>query len=235
MAMQYSIILPAYNEAVSIERAIRETAAVFGALHGPFEILVVDDGSSDGTAALVASLRQDFPQVRLLRHETNRGKGAAVATGVASAQGETVLFLDCDLATHPSEALRFIERLKEADIVIGSRRAVGTVIAVRQSWYRVACGRMINFFLRHWLKLPHRDTQCGFKMFRIEAARDLFSQLSPTRWTFDAEILLRAQANGYRVAELPVTWTNGRLSRVKTGEVLADLWYLLQLKNNLDK
>lgn len=235
MAIRYSIIFPAYNEAGAIERAIRETSAVFGAMKEPFEILLVDDGSSDRTAEIAETLQKEFFHLRLLRHAANRGKGAAVATGVAGAQGETVLFLDCDLATHPSEAPRFIEQLKNADVVIGSRRAAGTVIAVRQRWYRVACGRLINFFIRHWLKLPHRDTQCGFKMFRIEAARDLFSQLSPTRWTFDAEILLRARANGYRVAELPVTWTNGQLSRVKTGEVLADLWYLLKLKNKLNK
>jgi hypothetical protein len=152
-----------------------------------------------------------------------------------NAQGERLLFLDSDLATHPREVMAFIKALENADIAIGSRQATGTVIAVSQRWYRILYGRLINFFIRHWLKLPHRDTQCGFKMFRAAAAKDIFSDIGPSRWTFDVEVLLRAQAGGYKVVELPVTWSNGSQSRVKVHEVLSDLWYLIKLKNQLEK
>ncbi len=235
MNMDYSVILPAYNEAATIERAIRETAAVFDPLKKEYVIIVVDDGSRDATAQLAAALASEIPAVRLLQHAANAGKGTAVRTGVLEAQGDLLLFLDCDLATHPREAPAFIAKMGESDIVIGSRRVAGAVIAKAQPWYRSLSGRAINFFVRHFLKLPHHDTQCGFKMFRRAAAQDIFKDASPSRWTFDAEILLRAYAAGYRVGELPVTWSNGETSRVKTGEVLSDLRRLLRLKNKLNK
>jgi len=233
--MDYSVILPAYNEATTIERAIRETAAVFDPLKKEYEIIVVDDGSDDATAAIAAALAAEFPAVRLLQHAANSGKGAAVRTGVMNAQGELLLFLDCDLATHPREAPAFIAKMGESDIVIGSRRVAGAVIAKAQPWYRSLSGRAINLFVRHFLKLPHHDTQCGFKMFRLEVAQDIFKNTGPSRWTFDVEALLRAKAAGYRVGELPVTWTNGEITRVKIGEVLSDLWYLFKLKGRLKK
>jgi dolichyl-phosphate beta-glucosyltransferase len=226
---EYSIILPAYNEAANIERAIRETAAVFGPLES-YEIIVIDDGSRDRTAAIAAAL-----PVRLLRHEVNRGKGTAVRTGVMNAQGEYLLFLDCDLATHPREAVKFIEKINEADIIIGSRRVEGSQIAKPQPLYRSIFGRIINFSVRHLLKLPYRDTQCGFKMFRREAARRIFKDIGPSRWTFDIEILLRAKGLGYKVIELPVTWINGAMSRVRVGEVISDLIYLWKLKKILPR
>jgi len=231
----YSIVIPAYNEAENVERALRETAAVFDPLAKEYEIIVVDDGSSDGTAGIVSSLSAELPAVRLLRHAANGGKGKAVRTGVMNAQGESILFLDCDLATHPREALSFIEKMEDFDIAIGTRRHAGSIIARSQPWYRVLYGRAINFFIRHLVKLPYYDTQCGFKMFRAEAAKDIFGELGPSRWTFDVELLMRARSNGYLIAELPVTWTNGKTSRVRAGEVIPDLFYLWRLKQRMDK
>jgi glycosyltransferase involved in cell wall biosynthesis len=231
----YSIILPAYNEAGNIERAIRETADVFGGFGKSFEIIVVDDGSADATPGIVTAISAKLPSVRLLRHEGNCGKGAAVRTGVMNARGGLLLFLDCDLATHPTEAPAFIDKMGEYDIAIGSRRHPDSVIAKPQAWYRIAYGRALNFLIRRLVGLPHHDTQCGFKMFRAAAAKEIFRQLGPARWTFDVEMLLRARANGYKVIELPVTWTNGEMSRVKVGEVISDLWNLVKQKNKLTK
>ena len=233
--MDYSIILPAYNEAATIERAIREIAAVFDPLAKGYEIIVVDDGSSDATAGIVNSLLAELPAVRLLQHGENRGKGGAVRTGVMNAKGDWIFFLDCDLSTHPNEALKFIEQADRYDVIIGSRRVPGALIVKPQPWYRSLAGRAINFFVRHYLKLPHHDTQCGFKMFGRDAAQNIFNDLGPARWTFDVEVLMRAYASGYRVGELPVSWRHGENSRVKTDEVLSDLWYLLKLKNKLNK
>lgn len=231
----YSIILPAYNEAETIERAIREIAAIFDQFKKEYEIVIVDDGSRDDTAMIADSLASEFPAVRLLRHAANSGKGMAVRTGVMNAQGDLLLFLDCDLATHPREAPAFIAKMAEHDIVIGSRRVAGAVIAKAQPWYRSLSGRAINIFVRLFLKLPHHDTQCGFKMFRRVAAQDIFKNTGPSRWTFDVEVLLRAKAAGYRIGELPVTWHNNENSRVRVREVVSDLWYLLKLKGDLNK
>ena len=231
----YSIILPAYNEAANIERAIRETVAVFSVLGKPYEIVVVDDGSVDGTPEIAVTLSKNIPELKLFRHQGNCGKGTAVRTGVLNSSGELLLFLDCDLATHPSEAPAFIAQMGEYDIAIGSRRHSQSVIIKSQAWYRVVYGRLINFFVRLLTKLPQRDTQSGIKMFRAEVAKDIFQNIGPSRWTFDIELLLRARANGCTVIELPVAWSNGALSRVKFNEVVMDLWNLSKLKNKLDR
>ena len=233
MAISYSVIIPAYNEEASVERAVRETAGVFDGLGKAYEIIVVDDGSSDRTAA--SAMAAGVPAVRVLRHETNQGKGAAVRTGVMNAGGELILFMDCDLATHPSEATAFIKQMGDCDIAIGSRRHAASVIVVSQPWYRVAYGRLVNLFIRRTLGLPYHDTQCGFKMFRAAPAREIFRAIGPSRWTFDAEVLLRARAAGYRIVELPIAWRNGASTRVKSTEVIADLGRLLKLKKQLDK
>jgi glycosyltransferase involved in cell wall biosynthesis len=233
--MEYSIILPAYNEAKTVARAIHETAAVFDPISKQYEIIVVDDGSTDDTAKIVALLAAELPMLKLVQHAQNLGKGTAVRTGMLNAQGEFVLFLDSDLSTHPREAPAFIDKMKECDIVIGSRRVPGAVIAKPQPWHRSLSGRAINFAIRHLLKLPHRDTQCGFKMFRLASAQNIFQDLGPSRWTFDAEVLLRAYAAGLRVGELPVTWLNNENSRVRVGAVVHDLYHLIKLKNKFNK
>jgi glycosyltransferase involved in cell wall biosynthesis len=233
MRLTYTVVIPAYNEALSIERAIRETARVFDSLERPFEIIVVDDGSADATAEMAKSLAEEFPAVRVLRHEVNCGKGTAVRTGVFASEGEWILFNDCDLATHPNEIHKFARRTADADVIIGSRRVKGADIARPQPFLRSLSGRAINWFIRHFLKLPYRDTQCGFKMFRCEAARRIFKDIGPARWTFDVELLLRARAAGLRIVELPVTWRAGDVSRVRIGEVLGDLKYLWKLKKRL--
>lgn len=231
--MDYSVIIPAYNEEASIERAVRETASVFVSLGRPFEMIVVDDGSADRTALVAEALKSEYPSLKVISHGANRGKGEAVKSGIAESEGERILFLDADLATHPSEAPKFIAAMESTDIVIGSRRAEGAIIAARQSWYRILYGRVINFFIRHFLKVPHKDTQCGFKMFKGSAAREIFPLIGSARWTFDVEVLMRARAKGYRIAEVPVTWTDGRVSRVKVREVLSDLVYLARLKGRI--
>lgn len=235
MSVKYSVIIPAYNEADTVSRAVRETAAVFGDLGETYEILLVDDGSTDATRVVVESLKAEIPSLRVIAHEVNRGKGAAVRTGVMCSAGEALLFLDCDLAVRPSEAPAFIKAIGENEIVIGSRRHPDAVIAKRQPWYRVAYGRLINFFIRKTLRLPHYDTQCGFKMFRAAAAKEVFASSGESRWLFDVEIIMRAHAAGFKVGELPVTWHNNENSRVRISEVIRDLGYLWRLKNGIGK
>ncbi len=235
MSVAYSLIFPAYNEADNLEKAVRETAAVFNPLPGEYEILIVDDGSTDATAGVGERLARESASVRLLRHAGNRGKGRAVQTGVAAAAGEKIFFLDCDLATHPREALAFLAAAEEADVVIASRRVAGAAIKKAQRWYRSFFGRVINLVVRLFFKLPQHDTQCGFKMFKAASAKTIFRDLGPTRWLFDVEILMRAQNAGYTVKELPVAWTNGAGSRVRIRHVLSDFNYLWKLRRSLKK
>ncbi len=164
--MTYSIVIPCWNEEKTIGRAVLETRAFFESLAAPFEIIVVDDGSADRTAETVQNLSKEIPELRLIRHEKNLGKGAAVKTGVAAASGEWILFLDADLSTHPSAFKKFLPHLAEADIVIGSRRSSGGNIAEPQPWMREKFGQLFNLTVRLLFRLPYRDTQCGFKAIR---------------------------------------------------------------------
>jgi dolichyl-phosphate beta-glucosyltransferase len=217
MSLRYSVIIPAYNEVRSIARAIAETYAAFSRFGEPFEIIVVDDGSRDETRAMVEGASKAFPGVVLIRHERNQGKGAAVKTGVAAAQGEIFLFLDADLATHPSEFEQCIPLFGAHDIVIGSRRTAGAEIVEGQPWHRVLAGRTFNAIIRGYLGLPFLDTQCGFKAFKANA-KPLFAELGTSGWVFDVELLGQAMKRGMRIAEVPVAWKNGRESRVKIGD-----------------
>jgi dolichyl-phosphate beta-glucosyltransferase len=226
MQLAYSIIIPAYNEEHSVARAIREIRDVFNALDQSFEIIVVDDGSQDQTATVVRELMRDETPLRLVQHPTNIGKGAAVKTGVTNAQGELLFFLDCDLATHPNEAPAFISALhaNTADLVIGSRRVAGTQILVSQPRHRVLLGQLFNTLMRAHLRLPYTDTQCGFKLFTRRAAQIIFQDLQTNGWTFDVELLLRARKAGLRIIEMPVTWRDGKESRLG----LRDTWKILK-------
>lgn len=215
MPIAYSVIIPAYNEERTIARAVRETSRVFSSLEKPFEIIVVDDGSSDRTATVVERMRRDHPELALLRHPSNQGKGAAVRTGVERATGDIFLFLDADLATHPSEFDQFIPAFKRADIVVCSRSVKGTRIAERQSFLRVLAGKLFNLLAVRWyLGMPYRDTQCGFKAF-TQKTKPLFRDMRASGWVFDVELLWRARRAGYRIVERPVTWRHGRDSRVR--------------------
>ncbi len=221
---EFSVIIPAYNEEKTIEKAIAETQQVFEELGKSFEIIIVDDGSTDGTAYIVENLvgANIFLPLRLIKQSHNQGKGAAVKTGVMAALGEWILFLDADLAAHPSEIKKALPYLHDLDIIIGSRRVAGADIAERQPIYRHWLGRLFNYFIRIYLNLPYRDTQCGFKLFN-QRTRFLFEQLQSTGWVFDVELLYRARQAKLKIKEIPVTWRHGRESRVKFGH-LWEVW-----------
>jgi len=228
---EFSVIIPAFNEEKTIVTAIAATSRVFEQLGKSFEIIVVDDGSTDKTANIVEDFvmaRRAVP-VHLIRHAKNQGKGAAVRTGALAAQGGWIVFLDSDLAAHPSEIAKAIPVLDDSDIIIGSRRVAGADIAERQPVYRHWLGRLFNLFIRIYLGLPFRDTQCGFKIFN-KKMRPLFESLKSTGWTFDVELLYRARHQGLRIREIPVTWRHGRDSRVRLGHVWDILSELRRIK-----
>jgi glycosyltransferase involved in cell wall biosynthesis len=212
-----SVVIPAYNEVARLEPTLHRVIDYCRALQPEFEVLVVDDGSTDDTAGLVERLATAEPRVRLLALGANRGKGAAVRTGVLEARGREILFSDADLATPIEELGKLRAHLTNGcDIAIGSRAAPGADIRVRQHPVRELMGRSFNLMVRLAALGGIRDTQCGFKLFRRDAARDLFGRARLDGFAFDVEILWLARGR-YQVAEVPVVWSHVDDSKVSPG------------------
>jgi dolichyl-phosphate beta-glucosyltransferase len=230
-AVRLSVVIPAYNASARIAATLAAVAAYLDARPFASEIVVVDDGSADGTAGAARAALAGRPSARVLRRDRNLGKGATVREGVLAAAGEIVLFLDDDLSTPIGELDKAMSALEAgADIVIGSRAHPDSEIRVRQRRPREWMGKVFNVLVRLFV-LPGercRDTQCGFKAFRRAAARDIFARLRTTGFGFDVEVLALAREKGYRVVEIPVVWCDARPSRVRivggSWGMLKELW-----------
>jgi dolichyl-phosphate beta-glucosyltransferase len=232
-----SVVLPAFNEAARLppflETVRRWLQSRYGDRH---EVIVVDDGSSDGLADLLGRPEHGWRQLRVIRHPENRGKGAAVRTGMLAACGDLLLFADADGATPIEEESRLAAAIAAgADVAVGSRLIAAPGAARSREWFRGLSGRAFAAVARLALRLPVRDTQCGFKMFRREAGQRLFSLSSETGYLFDLEILTLARQLGYRVVEVPVSWTEkpgGHFHPTRElPRVLAALWRLRKRRN----
>jgi glycosyltransferase involved in cell wall biosynthesis len=207
-----SVVIPACNESARIGTTLDALLAVTDG--ATTEILVVDDGSTDDTAGLARAALRDVPRARVLRLDVNQGKGAAVRAGVLATTGTTVLFMDADLATDLGALGAFLRALEHADVVIGSRRAEGAVVYNARG-DRALMALLCNAEVRVLTGITSRDTQCGFKVFRGDAARRLFALAETDRFAFDVEILLLARRLGLVVEELPVSWTAVEGSKVR--------------------
>lgn len=210
-----SIIIPAYNEGARIEEALERVLACIADRKWDAEVLVVNDGSSDNTAAIVQDWTRTHPNLHLIENEGNRGKGYSVRNGLLQAAGEIVMFTDADLSAPIEEAERLFEAIAQgADVAIGSRWLDKQKQTIHQPLYRRFFGRCYNWLTRKVMGLPYKDTQCGFKAFRREAAQKIFRLQTIERWGFDPEILFIARKLGYRIAEVPVTWGHDERSRI---------------------
>jgi dolichyl-phosphate beta-glucosyltransferase len=213
---ELSVVIPAYNEAERIPRTLHGTVEYLKSRGKPFEVLVVDDGSSDNTAGVVEELSRELPGVRLLRNPRNMGKGATVRNGVFAARGRMIAFLDADNSTRTSDMDRLIEAVSRgAAVAVGSRAHRYSVIPVKQPWRRRTAGKAFNFICRLLLDITVSDSQCGFKLFTRKAAQDVFSAAREEGFCFDVELLFLARKKGYRITEVPVTWSDDPASRVK--------------------
>ena len=197
----------------------------------PYEVIVVDDGSRDETAAVVQCMANQWPQLRLLRHAQNKGKGSAVRTGVLAARGELFLFADADGATPIEEHARLAAAVAQgADVAIGSRLAPDTAIRRSRDWYRGLAGKLFALAARRLLGISALDTQCGFKMFRAAAGRRLFATLQETGYLFDLELLVLARQFDLCVVEVPIHWQEvpgGHLHPLRElPRIVAGLWRL---------
>lgn len=204
-----TVVIPAFNEATRLPRTLTEVLGYLAPSDRDFEILVVDDGSTDDTAGKVGLFSQIDPRVHLIRAESNRGKGHAVRLGVGEALGDLVLMCDADGSTPFVELARLeVAIAGGADVAIGSRAAKDPARHVRAIWYRKALGTVFNAIVSLLGVKGFTDTQCGFKLFRRLAARDLFAAQRLDGYAFDVEILALAQLKGYKVCEVALDWAD---------------------------
>jgi len=223
-----SVVVPAYNEALRLPATLVRVKEHLDRQGVPYEIVVVDDGSTDATSELA---RAGGERVRVLRHEPNRGKGYAVRRGMLAATGERRLLTDADLSTPIEELAKLQAALDEGyDVAIGSRAIAGARIEVHQPAYREAMGRLFNRLVQVLLLPGLHDTQCGFKLFSAGAAGAAFAPATLDGFSFDVEALYLARQRGLRIAEVPVTWRNDAATRVGLGGGAAAFVDLLRIR-----
>jgi dolichyl-phosphate beta-glucosyltransferase len=211
---ELSIIIPSYNEEVRLPATLEQIAAYITASGRTTEVLVVDDGSTDRTAAVAEKFRAKIPLLRVLSNGANCGKGFSVRHGMLEAHGDIVLFTDADLSAPIEEADKLLSSLADHDVAIGSRALDRSLISVHESQFREFAGIVFNTIVRIVLRLPFVDTQCGFKAFRRERCRILFEQQRIERFGFDPELLYLARHHGLRSAEIPVRWGHSPATKV---------------------
>jgi dolichyl-phosphate beta-glucosyltransferase len=213
-APDLSIIIPSYNEELRLPATLDRIAAYLETYGGTAEVLVVDDGSTDRTAALAESFCNKIPSLRVVSNGLNRGKGYSVRHGMQEARGRVALFTDADLSAPIEEAGKLIDALETHDVAIGSRAMDRTLISVHESAFRQFAGIIFNKIVRLILWLPFVDTQCGFKAFRRETCSILFEQQRIERFGFDPELLYLARRHGLRTIEIPVRWGHSPATKV---------------------
>jgi dolichyl-phosphate beta-glucosyltransferase len=209
-APELSVVIPAYNESHYIPDTLWAIKDYLSAGNLTHEIIVVDDGSRDDTAKAANSLRKSISGLKVISNETNRGKGYAVRRAVLEAIGNLILMCDADQSAPIQELDKLHPPIKEAtaDIVIGSRALPESRIEVHQPFYREPLGYIYNDLIQLLLFKGIEDTQCGFKLYRRQAALDIFSRATIDGFAFDVEALLIARIMGYRIAEIPIRWRN---------------------------
>lgn len=225
-----SIVIPAYNEEAVIKKTLERVAEYLDINHPSYEIIVVCDGSKDSTATIAERFaRERGPDnIKVVARADNMGKGFSVRQGCLQAYGDYVIFTDADLSTPIDEIEKLLKWLEEGyDIAIGSRALKESDIQIRQAWYRELMGKIFNLFVQVFAIKGIKDTQCGFKGFKKEAARKIFRLQTINGFSFDVEVLHIAIRLGYKIKEVPIRWLNRAESKVNPLthplQMLADL------------
>jgi len=227
-----AIIIPAYNEAGRLPKAVSEIRRFLSDRPElPTEIVFVNDGSTDNTAAVITDFARTNPAVRLISYEANRGKGYAVRTGIMGTEADYYLVADADMSTSLFELDKFWPLLQDGiPVVIGTRQGHGAVLIKAQPWHRQKMGEIYAGLGRLATGLDIRDFGCGFKAFAHDAAQKMFAAAVIDRWIWDTEILFLAQKYGYAIREVGVSWTDDRDTRVSViTETFRSLWDLLRI------
>lgn len=215
VAMAYlSIIIPAYNEDKRIKKTLEKILNYLSIISYTWEIILVDDGSTDRTSDNSREIIKDTRLI-VIKNPVNMGKGYSVKKGILASKGEIVLFLDADLSTPIEEMDKMLLWIEKGyDIVIGSRALPDSIIELPQAWYRQSMGKIFNLLIRAFVLKGFKDTQCGFKCFKREAAMRIFELQRLSGFAFDVEILLIARKFGFNIKEVPVRWINSPESKV---------------------
>lgn len=231
-----SVVIPAYNEEKRLPHTLR---AVIHYLHKQtytWEIVVVNDGSKDGTADIVRAQNLIEPRVRLLQYGENRGKGYAVRYGMTHVTGTYRLFMDADNSTTIDHFEKFQPFFAQGySVVIGSRDVPEAQVAVHQAWWKELLGDLGNLWIQFWAVRGIKDTQAGFKVFTDKASEAVFPYLTIDRWGFDVEALAVARRRGFTIAERPIHWVNDPNSKVSGRAYLDVLKEVVQVRLNMWK
>ncbi|NQU99658.1 MAG: glycosyltransferase family 2 protein [Parcubacteria group bacterium] len=228
-----SLIIPAYNEEKRISHTIKKFINYLSKQNYTYEIMIVDDGSTDDTYDLLVNYSTKYSFVKIIRNAKNMGKGYSVRRGIEEAKGEYILFSDADLAVRPEYIYPIIKELKsEVDIVIGSRAEEGAKIENPQPKLRGRLGRLFNSIVKRFIIHDFLDTQCGFKGFKANVAKTICKEQTLYGYCFDVEILLIAQKNGYSIKEVPVVWNDKNGSKLGILDSPAILLEIVKIKIN---
>lgn len=210
-----SVVIPVYNEEKRIGKTLDKIILYLNSRNYSYEIMVVNDGSTDRTSNVVKKFTDRYKYVHFIESGMNQGKGFSVRKGMLTSSGQYVLFSDADLSTPIEEVEKLIEWFGTGyDIVIGSRGLRNSDIQIHQPWYRESMGKIFNILVRLITVRGIKDTQCGFKCIRKEVIPNIFNKQTITHFSFDVELLWIALRQGYRIKEVPVRWLNDAQSRV---------------------
>lgn len=210
-----SIVIPIYNEEKRIKKSYEKVLDYLKNKSFVWEILMVNDGSTDDTVGSVNMLIKGQKNIKLLSLPRHLGKGGAVRAGMLKAKGEYILFSDADLSTPIKELNKLLKWLKDGyHIAIGSRGLPDSILQIHQPWYREQMGKIFNFFVRTLILRKIRDTQCGFKCFKKKVTYEIFRRQKLNGFSFDVEVLYIARKLGYRIKEVPILWLNFPPSKV---------------------
>ncbi len=231
---EFSIVIPVYNEKNRILKTLNSIYEYFQ--NENFEIVIVDDGSNDNTASFIKNKKENIGEnIKIISYQPNKGKGYAVKKGIEKAQGKFILFTDADNSTPIEEFKKLLTALKNNnDIAIGSRYLPNSDIKIKQSMSRILIGRLGNLLIQLLLVKKIKDTQCGFKLFKNEVAKNIFKKQTINRWGFDMEILTIAQRLNYKIVEVPISWLNSSDSRLRPiRDTIKTFLELIKIKLNL--
>jgi len=208
-----SLVFPAYNEAEKLEKAVEEALKILKGLTRSYEIIIAEDGSTDGTDKIASELSRKFPQVKHLHSDKRLGRGLALKRAFENSKGEILVFMDVDLATDIRHLETLVNSIREGyDVAIGSRMLPES--RVERTLSRKIASKMYNFTVRFLLGSKISDHQCGFKAFSRTIFLPILEETKATHWFWDTEILVRASRKGYRIEEIPVEWKGGKDTKV---------------------
>jgi glycosyltransferase involved in cell wall biosynthesis len=228
--MRVSVVLPAHNEADTIEAAVAKIMEALREYAGSYEIIIAEDGSTDGTDKKAAALATKFPAIMHLHSEKRLGRGKALKNAFKKSNGEILVYMDVDLATDVAQLKPLIGSIEKEgyDFAIGSRMLRES--NVKRSGTRLIASKTYNFMVRALLGSKIKDHQCGFKAFRREPLMQLLDEVAAAHWFWDTELLVRAHRRGYRIKEIPVTWKSGRETKVRLlNDSLNMFWQVFSL------